>query len=45
MGYVLLSPSHQEAGDVPVPVAGDVNFDHLVKVVCAKFLHHFSLCN
>lgn len=31
------------------PSAGDVNFDHLIKVVSAKILHrkvnYFSLCN
>lgn len=31
---------------LPYPITGDSNFDHLVKVACARFLHyHFSLYN
>lgn len=40
MGCMLLSVSHQEVRDDDVPVTGDVSFDHLIKVGCAKFLHH-----
>ena len=40
MGCMLLSVSHQEVHDDDVPVTEDVSFDHLIKVGCAKFLHH-----
>lgn len=40
MGCMLLSVSHREVRDDDVPVTEDVNFDHLIKVGYAKFLHH-----
>lgn len=36
---VLLSVSSWEAHDVRLSIPGDVNFDHVVKVGSARFLH------
>ena len=44
--FLSAEESFQEVYDVSLPHYCDINFDHLVKVVSAKFLHsEFTVIN
>lgn len=43
--YFILISWYQKAIMAAYPNMDDVSFDHLIKVLFARFLYHFYVCN